>query len=250
MGSRVLRVSENIWCVRRPSYLTCSYLVRTANGVVLVDAGMDSGGADVLTGLREMALPTTAISAVLLTHWHNDHAAGASAIRRASAAPVYYHRDDAAYLTRETAHSGFRGWLSDRIPEWGVLVLAKGLLGEATPVAVAATEYLKAGDQPVEGFEVIETPGHTPGHVCFYYHPERALFAGDALAVIGDRVRFMSKPVTPDLHAARESMRRCLGRDIRLLCPGHRKPLTVDVPERCRTMRQYLDGPGEWPFFG
>ena len=52
------------------------------------------------------------------------------------------------------------------------------------------------------------TPGHTPGHVSFYYAPERALFAGDALAVIGDRVRFMARPVTPDLAAARASMRR------------------------------------------
>lgn len=250
MGAHVLRVSENIWCVRRASYFTCSYLVRTAGGLVLVDAGMDSGGADVEIGLRAVGLPTSAIRAVLLTHWHNDHAAGASAMRQASGAPVYYHRDDAPFLTRETAHTGFRGWMSDRIPEWGVLVLAKGLLGEASPVAVEAAGLVSDGDEPLEGFEVIETPGHTPGHVCYYYRPERALFAGDALAVIGDRVRFMSRPVTPDLPAARDSMRRCLDRDIQLLCPGHRKPLNKEVSARCQVMREHLDRGGEWPLFG
>ena len=250
MSARVLRVSENIWCVRRASYLTCSYLVRTHDGVVIVDVGMDSGGADVLAGLKAMALPASAIRAVLLTHWHNDHAAGASAIHQASGAPVYYHPADAPYFTRETAHRGLRGWASDLIPEWGVLVLAKGLLGEASPVAVAAASHVVEGDEPVEGFEVIETPGHTAGHVCYYYRPERVLFAGDALAVIGDRVRFMSRPVTPDLPAARESMRHCLDSDIQLLCPGHRAPLTVDVPAQCRTMRDYMDRGGVWPLFG
>jgi glyoxylase-like metal-dependent hydrolase (beta-lactamase superfamily II) len=250
MAHQVFRVSENIWCVRRPSYLTCSYLVRTPAGVVLVDAGMDSSGDDVRAGLRAMGLSAAAIRAVLLTHWHNDHAAGASAMHDESGAPVYYHASDAPFLTRETAHPGLRGWLSDRIPEWGILVLAKGLLGEASPVAVAASGYVSDGDEPVEGFEVIGTPGHTPGHVCYYYRPERALFAGDALAVIGDKIRFMSRPVTPDLSAARKSMRRCLDREIDILCPGHRTFLTDDVPAQCRAMRTHLDQGGAWPLFG
>jgi hypothetical protein len=44
MPTQVRFVTDSIVCVRRPSYLTCSYLVRTPTGVVVVDAGMDSGG--------------------------------------------------------------------------------------------------------------------------------------------------------------------------------------------------------------
>ena len=138
----------------------------------------------------------------------------------------WHHRGDEAYFLGAAGARGLRGWISDLIPEWGILVLAKGLLGEATPRAIAADHHVVDGQTLLEDFVVIESPGHTPGHVSYFYRPERALFAGDALAVIHDEIRFMARPVTLDLGAARASMEKCL----RLLpdgvCPGHREPLT------------------------
>lgn len=247
---QVLPVSDAVWCVRRPSYLTCSYIVRSLSGTVLIDAGMDSGGRDMAEALERVGLDADSVRAVLLTHWHNDHAAGAHVLKERSGAAVYYHPADAPYYTRQTAHPGLRGRLSDLIPEWGPFVLFKGLLGEATPRAVAADAWAQEGAALPDGFEVIETPGHTPGHVSYYYHPERALFAGDALAVIDGCVRFMARPVTPDPERARASMARCLSRDIALLCPGHREPLTENVAARCAAMREHLENGGRWPLFG
>jgi glyoxylase-like metal-dependent hydrolase (beta-lactamase superfamily II) len=247
---QVFQVTNSVWCVRRPSYLTCSYAVTTQDGVVLVDAGMDSSGADIQALLAAMGQLEKSVRAVLLTHWHNDHAAGARAIQRRSDCPVYYHANDQPWLSRAAARGGLRGWIAKRVPEWGVGVLLIGLLGEAVPEAVRAAEYLKDGQIVAGGFEVVETPGHTPGHVSFYYRPERVLFAGDALAVIGGRVRFMARPVTLDVPAARRSMDRCLSLDIQALCPGHREPLTHGVALECDRMRRYLSERGRWPFLG
>jgi len=211
---------------------------------------MDSTGADIHALLAAMGQPEKAVKAVLLTHWHNDHAAGARAIHRRSNCPVYYHADDQPWLSRAAARGGLRGWIAKRVPEWGVGVLLIGLLGEAVPEAVEAADYLKGGQIVAGGFEVVETPGHTPGHVSFYYGPERALFAGDALAVIGGRVRFMARPVTLDMPAARRSMERCLSRHIQVLCPGHREPLTHGAEAECDRMRRYLSEGERWPFLG
>lgn len=252
MPSRqVFRVTDSIWCVRRPSYLTCSYGIATPDGgVVLVDAGMDSSGADALALLAAMGRPAEAVRAVLLTHWHNDHAAGARAVREQTGCAVRYHPADQPWLSRSTARGGLRGHLARSIPEWGIGVLLIGLLGEAVPEAVQATAYLEDGQVVEGGFEVIATPGHTPGHASFYYPPERALFAGDALAVIGGRVRFMARPVTMDLAEARRSMDRCLAKDVRVLCPGHREPLTAGVEAECDRMRRHLAAGGRWPLLG
>ena len=250
MGRQVFRVSDAIWCVRRPSYVTCSYGVTTPDGVVLIDAGMDSTGADVQGLLAAMGQPEQAVRAVLLTHWHNDHAAGARATHERTGCAVYYHAADQPWLSRATARGGLRGWLAQRLPEWGLGVLLIGLLGEAVPAAVCAQGYLQDGQRVPGGFEVLETPGHTPGHVSFYYRPERALFAGDALAVIGGRVRFMARLVTMDVAAARRSMARCLALDIGLLCPGHREPLTAGVEAACDRMRHHLATGGRWPLLG
>jgi glyoxylase-like metal-dependent hydrolase (beta-lactamase superfamily II) len=229
--------------------LTCSYGVRVDDGVVLIDAGMSSTGADVDALLRAMQMPGDSIRALLLTHWHNDHAAGASAIRQRCGCSVLYHQAETPWLTRTYAHGGLRGWLAKHIPEWGIGVLFIGLLGEAVPQAVEATEFLVDG-QIVHDFEVIETPGHTPGHLSFYYAREKALFAGDALAVIGEQVRFMARPVTANLEQARRSMNKILAREINALCPGHRHPLTESVEQRCEQMRCYLESDGAWPLLG
>jgi glyoxylase-like metal-dependent hydrolase (beta-lactamase superfamily II) len=250
MGTEVRRVNDSIVCLRRASYLTCSYIVRTSNGLVLVDAGMDSAGADVHSGLREMNATANEIRAILLTHWHNDHAAGAHALHALTGAPVYYHRGDEPFYTGRAGAKGVRRWLSDRIPEWGVLVLAKGLLGEATPRAVMAQHFVKDGDVILNDFEVITTPGHTDGHVCYFYRPAKALFAGDALAVIDGRIRFMARPVTPDVDAARTSLEKCLAVRPQVICPGHREPLTTGVEAACETMQSYLSDGGPWPLFG
>jgi len=251
---QIFQVTPRIWCARRPSYLTCSYAVSAGCGLVLVDAGMDSEGRDMERLLQESfkAGPED-VRAILLTHWHNDHAAGAAAVRaRSSSARVHYHPADRPQLTRATARPGLRGWLADAIPEHGPLVLFKGLLGEAAPQAVEADRLVEDGAVVEEEFEVIGTPGHTPGHVSFYFRPERALFAGDALAVVGERVRFMARNVTPDRAEARRSMERCLepGRPVEVLCPGHREPLVREVGARCEEMRRYLAGGGAWPLLG
>jgi glyoxylase-like metal-dependent hydrolase (beta-lactamase superfamily II) len=250
MGAEIRHVSDSIVCIRRVSYLTCSYIVRTDAGLVLVDAGMDSDGADVQAGLDALHASPADVRAILLTHWHNDHTAGAQWIHERSGAPVYYHRGDEAYFTGAAGSTGVRRWLSDQIPEIGVMVLAKGLLGESTPRPVAAQVYVSDGDVVLDDFEVIGTPGHTSGHVSFFYRPARALFAGDALAVIDRRIRFMARPVTLDLAAARQSVARCIALRPAIVCPGHREPLIEHVEPALDAMQQHLDSNGKWPLFG
>jgi glyoxylase-like metal-dependent hydrolase (beta-lactamase superfamily II) len=247
---QIIKVAEKIWCIRRRDYLTCSYIVETPKGIVCVDAGMDSSGKDIEEGLSEIGRNVKNVCAILLTHWHNDHAAGACAIQKKSGASVYYHSKESAFLSAKNTNTSFASYLSDMIPEWSVLVLAKGLLKESVAVGVSATDYVSKGNIVCDDFVVIETPGHTSGHLSYYYRPKKVLFAGDALAVIGNKIRFMSRPVTPDLVLARSSMIRSLSFDIDILCPGHRIPLTNSVSIRCKEMLDYLTSGKKWPLFG
>jgi glyoxylase-like metal-dependent hydrolase (beta-lactamase superfamily II) len=84
----------------------------------------------------------------------------------------------------------------------------------------------------------------------YYYRPESALFAGDALAVIGDRIRFMARPVTFDQGAARQSLIRCLELRPKLVCPGHRGPLVDGAQAECDRMLAYVNAGGRWPLLG
>jgi glyoxylase-like metal-dependent hydrolase (beta-lactamase superfamily II) len=246
----ISRVSETIWMARRPSYLACSYLIAVDRGFVAVDAGMESGGADIKAALAAVGARPEALQAVLLTHWHNDHAAGAAALAASSGAAVYYSAAEAPFLTGATAFGGLRGWLAEQVPEMGLLVLVKGLLGNATPTAVTANRLVREGEVIEGAFRVVETPGHTPGHLAYFHEPTRTLFCGDALAVVGGRIRLMARPVTPDLAAARASALRCLRESPAVLCPGHRRPLTTNLATECDRLQSYLASNASWPLLG
>jgi glyoxylase-like metal-dependent hydrolase (beta-lactamase superfamily II) len=247
MIPQVIDVTENVLCVRRPSYLTCSYLIRRATGIVLIDAGMKTDGSDVSAGLAHWSCPVSSVRAILVTHWHNDHSAGAAELAARSGCAVYYAEAEAPQLTRETASGGLAGWLSDAIPEAGPLVLAKGLLGSAPMAAVKASAYLREGDI-VEELVVLETPGHTAGHLSFWDPQERMLFAGDAFSTIDGELRFMSRVVTENLDAARASMAKCARFDMRWACAGHREPMRVDS-EQLRRFRDRIEA-SDWPLLG
>jgi glyoxylase-like metal-dependent hydrolase (beta-lactamase superfamily II) len=211
---------------------------------------MDSAAVDFLEGLAAIRIEPSALKCVFLTHWHNDHSAGAAYLKKNFGTPVYYSPAEKPYLTRETAKHGLRTWLGSRVPEEGPLVLIRGLLEEAAPAAVIADYLVRDGEDLPGGFRVFATDGHTPGHVAYFHQPTRALFCGDALAVVDDRLRLMARPVTPDLHAARIAAMRCVEEDARVMCPGHRGPLTKNVTEERARMRAQLESGAAWPLLG
>jgi hydroxyacylglutathione hydrolase len=91
------------------------------------------------------------ISAIWNTHWHPDHTAGNAAVREATGAPI------------------------------------TGPAAEATKIAgldvqVAEGDTVRIG---LHVARVLETPGHTTGHIVFHFADDRLLFSGDTLFAMG-----------------------------------------------------------------
>ncbi|MDT5349873.1 MAG: hypothetical protein QOH91_3160 [Mycobacterium sp.] len=72
-----------------------------------------------------------------------------------------------------------------------------------TSQAVTADQLVGDGEVVAGDCRVVFTPGHTAGHVAYFHEPTGLLFAGDALAVVDGKLRFMARLVTPDLPEAR-----------------------------------------------
>lgn len=104
------------------------------------------------------------ISHILLTHTHFDHVGGLAELKASTAAPVYLHPDAIPML--EHAVVAAKMWQIE-IPE--------------PPPAdhmLADNQILEVGNLELQ---VLFTPGHAPGHVCFYLETHDVLFDGDVI---------------------------------------------------------------------
>lgn len=140
---------------------TNSYLLACPSSklAVVIDAGQNSGKE--LSSYAEKH--QLKIEKILLTHSHWDHIADVAYLKKHLHIPVYIHQDDASNMEVPG---------SDGLP---LLISIQG---------VEVEHYLKDGEIIDVGdlyIEVIHTPGHTPGGVCFYLEKEKGLFSGDTL---------------------------------------------------------------------
>lgn len=104
------------------------------------------------------------VKAIVITHGHIDHVAGAHKLRELTQAPVYMNESDFAQLD-----------LLDMQAAW---------LGVATPTRTQIDVAAKDGTVLQLGqaqFEVLESPGHTQGSLCVWIPKENKLVAGDTL---------------------------------------------------------------------
>ena len=136
------------------------YLV---NKRVLIDAGDGIGELD-----RFLDETQSDLRAVILTHGHFDHMLGAAHLQSARHAKIYMSEADAPSLYDER--------------------LALCLPYHVTPFQpIRADGLLKEGMFEIEGlsFEVMLTPGHTPGGLCLVNHEDKCIFTGDTLFRFG-----------------------------------------------------------------
>lgn len=178
---------------------------------VLVDSGTPAAARRLVADLAGRTLTAHA-----LTHGHPDHYGSSRALADRFSVPFWCPAGDAeAVASRHLPHSEHP--------------LGK-LLGRAPgPPAPPIARRLGEGDE-VAGFRVVESPGHSPGHVAYWRERDAVLIAGDALFNIdplSGRTRLREPPValTVDPRRNRESIRRLAALEPRLVLFGHGPPL-------------------------
>jgi glyoxylase-like metal-dependent hydrolase (beta-lactamase superfamily II) len=173
-------------------------------GDVLIDTRLAVNRRSVLRQLSGRRL-----SAHALTHAHFDHYGSSHAICEQLSLPLWC------------------GALDVEAVEAGKMVGPGGRMlpaAHAHPVARALHE----GDA-FAGFTVLDTPGHSPGHIAFWRESDGVLVCGDVMwginpVINAGRIREPFAIASPDPKRNRESARRLAELEPRLVCFGHGAP--------------------------
>lgn len=211
-----------------------SYVIKDDGRALVIDTGFrtEPCRTALQSALDELGVRKEETD-VLLTHLHADHS-GLSDVFAGSDKRIYVSAIDRESLEKEDVRARFREGQDQRCREEGFPEEEMDALIFRNPARVSATPTGNQGYASLEDGDVLEiggyrlkavlTPGHTPGHMCFYLEDQGAMILGDhVLFDISPNITFWST-MNDALGTYLESLRRISAYDVSLPLPGHREP--------------------------
>lgn len=213
-----------------PIGYTLPYLFEVPGGAAIVDPGWDAPESieSLQAQLAVLGLSFEDIRQVIVTHIHPDHYGMASRVKQASDCEVLVHEKDIEFLRwrqRDFATLDINGWFAQHgMPDTSLPPSVGGRMGrwaETTEPDRTMTdgEHLSLGNFDLQ---VMWTPGHSPGHACFYEEKLELLLTGDhVLPTISPNVGQWPGTDTNPLGDYLASLRRLRGLPVKRVLPAH-----------------------------
>jgi glyoxylase-like metal-dependent hydrolase (beta-lactamase superfamily II) len=196
------------------------YLIVKGDKLTLIDTGFIGSEGKIEKAIEELGFKPSAISTIILTHYHIDHTGNAKKLKEKTGAKVAVHEADADFITHKKSPPRPKGLLSRAI---GVV--------KAAPVEPDI--ILKDGDM-IEGLKVIHVPGHTPGSIALFDSQRKAMFVGDALFYAKGQIAGPRENFSYDSKLAKESIGKIAAYDFEVMLAGHEDPLTSGASKRVK----------------
>lgn len=212
----------------------------------LVDSGTRADRAAIESALKLLGLYPQNCRAVLLTHAHPDHAGNAAFFAQCGA-QLFIGENEREFLeTRCT----YIPRLPRALTPLGFLQTVMFALGEVFwPVRRVKAQHILHGSEtlstPCGNWRVLETPGHTRGHIAFFRIDDGTLLSGDALLNVVPFVQRIDLAVPPAIFnentaQARDSARLLCALPVRVLLSGHGPAMRENTAARLQTFAAKL----------
>ena len=226
------QILPRLWEIDEIGSAVHCYLWEWAGGVTLVDCGMPRDGDKILNALVGNGFPVHSVNRIIVTHVDMDHTGGLPAVREGTRAQIVCHVAEKQVM--ENPGRRRMGSFMMKAP-----LAMSGLIPGLRQRPVTPQELVEDGQLLPEGFMVVHTPGHTPGHISLLHREARVLIAGDALANRREKLTGPAPAFTPDMATAQRSIWRLAkmyGDDFETIVFGHGPPILANGGKRVRAL--------------
>ena len=167
------------------------YLIPGDDGYTLIDCGWNTeeAFAALERELNELRLTFDDIKRLLVTHVHPDHYGLAGRIKEVCGAQVIIHQRERDFIRSRYRNPGqllerVGIWLTENgVPKAEIEDLQRSSMPARSWVVPVEPDAVLWGGETIDfgmyRFEVYWTPGHSPGHMCFYDRAQRVILTGD-----------------------------------------------------------------------
>lgn len=230
-GTAFREVADGVWSLRS-AIVNVAFVSESDDTWVLVDAGLSFSAADILDHAEEL-FGDDPPTAIYLTHGHFDHVGALEELFEVwGDVPVYAHSLELPYLTGKSSYPPPDPSVGGGAMAWMSFLYPKG------PIDIGeSARALPQGELPgLPGWRVINTPGHSPGHISLFRDEDRTLIAGDAFvttkqesftAVLLQKEEVNGPPMyyTVDWEQARRSVESLAALQPESVITGHGTPM-------------------------
>lgn len=208
------------------------YLFAWQAGLTLIDAGFPGDIHTILDALVANGHALHNVRRIIITHGDSDHVGATAKLKRSTGAVVGCHSVEKVLLEHPEKRVPAALWLRP------IFAVAR-TLPQYNVLPVTPDELYVDGQTLPEGFIVVHTPGHTPGHISLLHRQKRLLITGDALNNRGGRLQLPPALFTPDMANAQRSvwkLAKKYGDDFDVAVFGHGDPLLQNANHRIKAM--------------
>jgi glyoxylase-like metal-dependent hydrolase (beta-lactamase superfamily II) len=191
-------------------------LVWNESEALLVDTGFPGQEGLIAEAMASLSVPISRLAAIALTHQDIDHIGCVDALRRAAGrlavlcTPIERPYVEGPLRPIKLSDEAIARALDSLGAEVSAETRAAFKAGLENPPRPRVDASVRDGERvgPAGELLVIATPGHTPGHACYYHEPTGTLVAGDALRLEGGALVGPERELCADFDAAMGSLRR------------------------------------------
>lgn len=187
----------------------------------MIDTGFILTRSSLKSALKQKELTFKNIKHIVLTHSHIDHAGNLPLLKKLTKAVVMCHEEEVPFMEHEKRFPK---------PQHPISLPFYFCEPYLRPAKCEVDTALKDGDIIEEyHLKVIHTPGHTPGSICLYHEPSRALFTGDTLLNHLGILQSASAVFSCDVEQAKFSIEKLADLEINTIYFSHGRTL-YNVP--------------------